>query len=102
MGCMPRENCHVSFGSRLSCERLSFQRSHRASVLATTAAAQDHDHHLAALLRDAPSAGLTVRRLAFEPQAAVEHDVVLLEFKLDEEVAAQAGGVLSEPFLGLD
>ena len=101
MGCMPRENCHVSFGSRLSCERLSFQRSHPASVLATTAAAQDHDHHLAALLRDAPSAGLTVRRLAFEPQAAVEHDVVLLEFKLDEEVAAQAGGV-SEPFLGLD
>jgi hypothetical protein len=70
--------------------------------LATTAAAQDHDHHLAALLRDAPSAGLTVRRLAFEPQAAVEHDVVLLEFKLDEEVGGTGGGVLSEPFLGLD
>lgn len=67
------------------------------------AVAQDHDHHLAALLRAAPSAGLTVTRLEYEPQADGERDVVLLDFRLNEEAAAQASGaVLAEPFLGLD
>ena len=40
MGCMPRENHHVSFGSRLPCDRaaLSFQRgAHRFELEATTA-----------------------------------------------------------------
>jgi hypothetical protein len=63
--------------------------------------AQDHDHHLASLLRDAPAAGLLVRRLSFEARASVEHSVELLELRLNEEKAA-VGGILAEPFLGLD
>ena len=31
-GCTPRENYHVSFGSRLPCERLSFQRDSRTKT----------------------------------------------------------------------